>query len=382
MNQAIRTKADLTLPRNSFAPELAVKIFVSRKFPRSSEYASRILAAGAISNRFRTEICEVETNTESWGRLNLRSVPAIVYYVDGRCVENIVSYANVHEIQKRSEAVIAAASEGNHHVEEEFAEYVVTNSSGAHRYERWNEWFLNESQQDQGWASPSGARESKEFLEIALVYDSLVSGFWILPRQRYDGTPSIKSLPARIQIFGKTRSDDMYKHIRDIDLASQASRFWFKIEIEPRWVSDIKLVIAEKRDINGKSFPCISGLRVACLERRGNCRASHFRELDQVGGGKELFKTGVFGSENIAVECHYIPPESRFSAQMCNGRQLVIVLDGKLLMDVDGKIEEHKAGRAVVIVAEAVISFTTGIDSCRLLLINDRRNTHKLWEAR
>ncbi|MCI0559905.1 MAG: hypothetical protein MN733_15550, partial [Nitrososphaera sp.] len=181
------------------ADTLTIDLYYSRRFPKSSEYVKKL--SGYLQERgLRHSIFEVEDSFDYWKATGLRSVPSLMFRIDGEPVSNLVKYAPFEDILKRAEVCRGGMPpKKNVHTPVLTVDspikagcmnlpFTITRSSGCHRYERWNEHFLAYDYPQSGWACP-GMKGQKEYLEIDFQSVVNLHSVHIGSRVRNDGTP-------------------------------------------------------------------------------------------------------------------------------------------------------------------------------------------------
>ena len=328
---------------------LEIKLFYSKKFKKNLSYRDTF-EAFFKKHEFVFSFEEVE-DSNHWKELDLRSVPSIVIYIDGRPVSNMVSYANPEDIIKRIKKILSedcsytdvmntetkAVAESSHIDAERRVDYYVEKSSGTHRYERWNEEFLKQEGCSTGWCCPT-KKDEKEFIVFNLKEEAIVDTVLLRPRMRSDGTPSFKSFPKGLSLWGLTEKGNETKVWQANDIKLDGIKKYFVINISPpQKISRLKLVIEDVHDIDGKSFPCIAETHILGDKIEVSSKGYFVKRntLQKSFNRKPFFKSGLFAEDDISVELYNLLEGQKTPACSSNVFKLLIVSSGRVSVDVN-----------------------------------------------
>jgi hypothetical protein len=105
----------------------------------------------------------------------------------------------------------------------------VTESSGCHRYDFWNEQALFDGRSDTGWCPPSRSEPKVEYLEVDL--DSVRTPRRIRIQRR--PAPRVKSgFPRSVRVIART-GDGQDVTVLDTDGVSAEAGGWWEGDLEP-----------------------------------------------------------------------------------------------------------------------------------------------------
>lgn len=370
--------------------EIVVDLYFSTAFPESHTYAMQVreVLAGLGQKVLCHDLARNE-RVEEWNRLGLLSVPSIVFSSFGRVFSTIVRYASPEEIVARLKDVRAGAYDDGdsdsipvlQHPEAEILEYIVEDSSGVHRYARWNEEYLRTTDQRNGWCAPSRVKaDQSEFVVLRLSGRSLVRQVRMYPRIRNDGLASFRSFPRRISIWGSDGGTERQLWSADsIRLEAPGvltATFGSGVECDR-----LRVVVEEAYRTDGYAYPCIACLEV--LGRKSNAiRPGILRvmpaRLDRFD--EDAFqKAGLFASDGTNIELFNLLAGQRLPASQSNGQRIVIVRVGRIR--IENGVHTLEGGDVAVINSGAPFE-ATGLDAKNsFLVVFDPRHS-VIWEAR
>lgn len=359
---------------------LHVFVFYCGSLSRSAAYASDVLAHLEAEN-IPVASVDVDHDDVEWKKLDLRSVPAIVFYFGDFPMSNIVSYASVDAISARLLELRDRDTSGQTHGLQDLHFHVAA-SSGTHRYSRWHEDFLCTANEECGWCAPMMLGGSAH-LVLSLLKPSTVHQIQLYPRRRTDGTASFKSFPKGIEVFSGQ--------------GVQAQKVWSNHNIEPIQGSEPYIIKLEKQvdcttivvkvthahDIDGKQFPSLRRVRLL-----GRCDANA-KSLPPVKKGnlrkefnrQTLVKHGLFASEESQLEQFNFCRGQYLPASIGKFDRVFYVVSGALHATCGGVTNELVALDALVIQANELFEVSATSDSIAIML-HTRTDLDMIWESR
>ena len=369
---------------------IRIEVLYSRRFPKSIRYAEDLLLdlrqAGieAVSS-------DVESVAEHWQHLGLRSVPSVVFYraatVGDPPIGNIVRYAPMEEVLQRAQALAEAEDARDDPASEassvETLPYQIEASSGAHRYERWNEWYLRDENPATGWCCPS--RKQSEY--VMLRFDGIVevSQVRLRPRLRRDGSPINKSFPRGLSLWrvGEQGEDEHLWSQAGIELVEPYDEFVIRFSRAIK-VERIKLVIADKHQHDKRGYPSIAHVRVLGQRTSWQTDTHPVRRIGACDFTENLFnKIGLFAGDNVSVELFNLLQGQQTPAFCCSVNKVVIVQEGTVEGQfIPDKTVALKRGDVTVVEPGTSFSLSAVGEKNSVLVIFGTNDLSSVWEAR
>jgi len=373
-----------------------VEIFFSRRFPENVVYSGHLKEFLAEHN-VDCDAYEIEDQRQRWAETGLRSVPSVLIRVNGKAISNIVKYASfeyvLNRIQKCSANVseltsppVAAVTAGDDLPDPNSLtplSYVVIGSSGCHRYERWNEHSVMDENPLTGWVCPGGLSAEKEYLHFDFENTVKVNVITLKPRTRNDGTPSYKSFPKALSVYTRSTSSKWKKvwKVKDIYIADLNKPFPVHFA-KPVECKEIKLVIEEKHDIDGKTFPCITNISFFGQQLKSRVPGSIRYELSKKYSPNVFLKTGIFAQDQIRIELHNLLKDQVTPANYLNKYKILIPLEGAVESKIGSETNSAKKGQIIVIRPRHAFQVRGINKNNRLLVIFSWDGLDSFWESR
>lgn len=362
---------------------IEIRLFVSGRFKQNRIYQEQI--EKELSGKVpKVEVVNIDCGESEWRSLGLRSVPAIVFFRKGRPIGNIVRYASSAEILLYLDQLKAAPPEDEFNVLDRIA-YDVVESTGCHRYERWNEQFLCAGDGDGGWAAPNRKDASHETLVLELRAPAVIKKICFRPRFRNDGTPSYRSFPSAFTVTAKTVTGEFVELLRldRINPVDVTTDMCCAISSTNEIVS-CTVTITEKNAIDGKSFPAFARIRLYGSYSEGISVRSHFvRKCSFVAHPEIFYKSGLIADKNLSVIQIHLQLGQTIPASASGSKTGIYVIAGMLQLTLGSETVQKVPEGAFVVVDEHVSISAKGLEGkTSLIWINGGLDVPSLWEAR
>jgi hypothetical protein len=272
-------------------------------------------------------------DSEHWRASGLRTVPALELLAGDARVASWAGSIRLAAVEAAIEDSRSGPADAEAAVEA--LDYEVVESSGCHRYSRWNEQSLASPDPAEGWSSPSRTEPATEVLELDLMGTWLVTGISIDPRDWAVNPEFRRSFPSAFRVLAHSDEDgwETALTVRDHVCATPGAQHW---RWTPREADRVRVEadeIGSRRD--GKYFCQIAGIRLWHRPNGAPRRRPAFSTLvpETLPSGRLPDKRGVARAADASVEAWTFGPGQRLPARVIRaGRAQWLVLRGELVV--------------------------------------------------
>lgn len=372
---------------------IEAKIFYSVNIPESAQYADKIMEKFSnLDCNFHISTCSIETSNSLWSLLGLRSVPICIVFNKNHPQAMQVGYLNTEEICNLVNNIDPACETPEIDVnkiwtfpsKEKTINYSVINSSGCHRYGRWNEQSLSAPSIQTGWCAPSRRKKINEFLHLKLDCLAHIETIYLYPRIRRDGVASFKSFPKQIRIMFRETGMEWETPVEINKETKQDSR----TEIIPirsqNACNEIIIEILESHSISGKNFPSLAGILIegTCSENSNKMSLIKEQILD-VYDPEYPKKLGVSYNKDFSVS-NYSLSLNQTTAQCFTPHPLTLcATKGKLQVYHNNQEMIILSAGDIINIQPETLFHLSGIESeNRYILVSPADDRKFIWGAR
>ena len=397
LSSSVEPSPFVATSNREYATTPLVRIFYSSRFARNVSWLATVVPALNGPNPLSYETVDIDKDATLWRQLGLRSVPTSVVFQNGEAKTHKTAYLSpdqlrdlVLEVQNTLPAVEApgGVSGGSRHSSfpKKPLKYVVSASSGAHRYERWNEQSLSTGGGGSGWTAPSRKTPQAEFLECSFVNTVTITSIWFRPRQRADGIPSWKSFPRQIAIRALTSSGELRTVWEgERSLLDQRGDCLVATLSESLSTHVVRIEILTSHDISGKSFP---GFEAIAFDGLGlESRVPGLTRIDtrllEDYSAREMTKHGLLAETGLTSECIALCAQQETPRSFANKTKLLFVRKGELEICVGDSSPMVATAGDVLSIAAGTVWSLKGIGARSSVIITfNGKELNSVWEAR
>ncbi len=371
--------------------------FYSSRFPKNLRWIEKVVPALEGDDAFELHPVDIDKDTTLWQKLGLRSVPTSVVFRDDVARTNSTAYLSPDQIRelvrdaKNDEGADETASkrtelhEAVSHPQRPLR-FMVTASSGTHRYERWNEQSLASNGIGSGWTAPSRKTPQLEYVECSFSASAALSSIWFRPRHRTDGIPSWKSFPRCLVIKTRSTSGEFWTVWE-----GQSSRllrcgeFLVVRFAQPIEAQTVRIEVVESHDIAGKSFPGFRSITFDGASVEGEpCGATRIdSRLLEDYSSSEMTKHGLIAEAGLSAECINLGPEQETPKSFANKTKLLSVRHGAIEVSIDGHPPITAAAGDILSITAGCAWSMRGLSAKNSVLVAfNGQDLDSVWEAR
>ena len=319
----------------------------------------------------------IVANKEMWHKFRLKTIPGVV--ITNNDLE-ICFFAG--KIQKEKVLnFIKGYTKSNITIMPPL-NYFITASSTCHRYERWNETFLQNKEGNVGWSSTSSSTPRAEYLTLCLEYEATITQIDFYPRENEYNDDLKNSFPNSIDIFYSFDAENwQYNGHYEIVMCDDQHAVVNTEIFNTRY---IKIVFNNYNlRLEGKYFTQIRRIILRGIK--------HYTPVPFVCGSlcgtflnDVVNKRGLFSGNDVAVSLWYFVPEQQLQNRISyNSTIMLIALSGTFSVTCDGQVCNIDSSKWMIIPAENVHQIKNiGPDNGVILEIKDNNDSCSVWEGR